>query len=175
VVTQIGRLPDGRHGTRPGCDQRRNRLGDPVTDEPMKDGQKTGIPAVTVLVVDDDAMIGAFLAEMLVDMGYEVCAVVATEEDAVAQAARFNPNLLIVDEELREGSGTSAVQRITRNGPVPCVFISGSLAHVAGPGRRVLQKPFRAKDLLRAIHYVVASADISAAPLVVPANPVPER
>jgi DNA-binding response OmpR family regulator len=146
-----------------------------MADGPMKDGQKAGIPAVTVLIVEDDGMIGAFLAEMLVDMGYEVCAVAATEEDAVAQAARFNPNLLIVDEELREGSGTSAVQRITRNGPVPCVFISGSLAHVAGPGRRVLQKPFRAKDLLRAIHYVVASADISAAPLVVPANPVPER
>jgi DNA-binding response OmpR family regulator len=41
--------------------------------------------AVTVLVVDDDAMIGTFLADMLVDMGYEVCAVAATEEDAVAQ------------------------------------------------------------------------------------------
>ncbi len=108
-------------------------------------------------------------------MGYEVCGVAATEEDALAQAARLNPNLLIVDEELREGSGTSAVQRITRNGPVPCVLISGSLVHLAGPGRSVLQKPFLAKDLLRAIHYVVASADISAAPLVAPTSPVPER
>ena len=68
--------------------------------------------ALSVLVVEDDAMIGMLLAEMLEDMGYTVCAVVATEEDAVADAARCKPGLMIVDEQLREGSGVSAMERI---------------------------------------------------------------
>ena len=41
--------------------------------------------ALRVLVVEDDAMIGLLLlAEMLEEMGYDVCAVTATEEDACA-------------------------------------------------------------------------------------------
>ncbi len=82
--------------------------------------------ALNVLVVEDDAIIGILLAEMLGDMGYNVCAVAATEDDAVADAARCKPGLMIVDERLREGNGSSAVARILLDGPVPCVFISGA-------------------------------------------------
>jgi CheY-like chemotaxis protein len=74
--------------------------------------------ALSVLVVEDDAMIGMLLAEMLSGMGYNVCAIAATEEDAVAKAARSKPGLLIVDEQLREGSGASAVDRIMQAGPI---------------------------------------------------------
>ena len=117
--------------------------------------------ALSVLVIEDDAMIGLLLAEMLEEMGYAVCAVAATEEDAVADAAKHRPGLMIVDQELREGTGVSAVERILRNGPVPCVFISGAPIHEAGPGTGVLQKPFLEEDLARAIRDVVANASTS--------------
>ena len=39
--------------------------------------------ALSILVVEDDAMIGMLLGEMLEEMGYDVCAIAATEEDAV--------------------------------------------------------------------------------------------
>jgi DNA-binding response OmpR family regulator len=123
--------------------------------------------ALRVLVVEDDAMIGLLLAEMLEEMGYDVCAVTATEEDAVAEAARCKPGLMIVDEQLSEGTGLSAVERILRHGPVPCVFISGAPYHTARPGSNVLQKPFLEEDLVRAIRYVVGSAH--APPVLVPA------
>ena len=115
--------------------------------------------ALSVLVVEDDAMIGMLLAEMLEEMGYTVCAVVATEEDAVADAARCKPGLMIVDEQLREGSGVSAMERILQTSRVPCVFISGAPVHRAKPGANILQKPFLEQDLVRAIRYVVGSAD----------------
>ncbi|MDB5402236.1 MAG: two-component system, response regulator PdtaR [Acetobacteraceae bacterium] len=118
--------------------------------------------ALSVLVVEDDAMIGMLLAEMLVEMGYNVCAVAATEEDAVADASRFKPGLMIVDENLREGSGVSAVKRILQDGPVPCVFISGAPMHLGRPGAHVLQKPFLEGDLVRAIQHVVGGADVPA-------------
>jgi DNA-binding response OmpR family regulator len=111
------------------------------------------------MVVEDDAMIGMLLAEMLEEMGYTVCAVVATEEDAVADAARCKPGLMIVDEQLREGSGVSAMKRILRTGRVPCVFISGAPVHGATLGANILQKPFLEQDLARAIRHVVGSAD----------------
>ena len=115
--------------------------------------------ALSVLVVEDDAMIGMLLAEMLEEMGYTVCAVVATEEEAVANAARFKPGLMIVDEHLREGSGVSAMDRILQTSRVPCVFITGAPAQRGRPGANVLQKPFLEQDLVRAIRYVVGSPD----------------
>ena len=63
--------------------------------------------SIRVLVVEDDAMIGMLLAEMLEDMGFEVCAIAATENAAVADAANCKPGLMIVDEHLREGNGIS--------------------------------------------------------------------
>jgi CheY-like chemotaxis protein len=124
--------------------------------------------ALRVLVIEDDAMVGMFLSEMLEEMGYAVCAVVATEEDAVADAARFKPGLMIVDGQLREGNGLSAVERILRTGPVPCVFISGAPEYLLGrPCANVLQKPFLEQDLVRAIRHVVADADAPA--VLVPA------
>jgi DNA-binding response OmpR family regulator len=111
--------------------------------------------AVKVLVIEDDAMIGLLLAEMLEEMGYDVRAVAATEEAAVAEAVRCEPGLVIADENLREGSGGSAVERILLRGPVPCVFIGGAPSALAWPDKGVLRKPFLESDLVRAIGCVL--------------------
>jgi|ERR1700677_4478520 DNA-binding response OmpR family regulator len=116
--------------------------------------------AMRVLIVEDDAMIGILLAEMLGELGYNICAVVATEDDAVADAARHSPGLMIVDENLREGSGRSAVDRILRTRAVPCVFISGSLEHRPRAGEMSLRKPFTEADLVRAIVHVIGEAGV---------------
>lgn len=96
-------------------------------------------------------MIGWLLAETLTGMGHDVCAVEATEGAAVAAAARHRPDLLIVDVHLAEGSGISAMERITRAGPVPHLFISGHGPHTALLRGEVLRKPFREAGLAAAI------------------------
>jgi DNA-binding response OmpR family regulator len=70
--------------------------------------------ALNVLVVEDDALIGMLFADVLAAMGHDVCAIEATEADAVAAAARYKPDLMIVDARLRDGSGVSAVEEILR-------------------------------------------------------------
>jgi DNA-binding response OmpR family regulator len=115
---------------------------------------------LSVLIVEDDAMISMLLAEMLGDMGYNVCAIAATEDRAVEDAARCKPGLMIVDGQLLEGSGVSAVDRILQTGPVPCVFISGGPVRPARPGTTVLQKPFMEEELVRAIRQVVRGPDV---------------
>ena len=93
-------------------------------------GTRRTTAALRVLVVEDDAIIGALLAEMLEGMGHDVCAVEATEADAVTAAARWRPDLMIVDVRLGEGSGVSAVDEIHRTGPIPHVFVSADIARL---------------------------------------------
>jgi two-component system, response regulator PdtaR len=114
--------------------------------------------ALRVLVVEDDAMIGMLLAEMLEDMGHDVCAVAFTQADAVTEAARCKPDLMIVDARLGDGSGVSAVEDILRTGPVPHVFVTGDISKVKAlmPGSVMLQKPFLESELARAIQRALA-------------------
>jgi two-component system, response regulator PdtaR len=113
--------------------------------------------------VEDDAMIGMLLAEMLETMGHDICAIEATEADAVAAAVQFRPNLMIVDVRLDDGSGLAAVEEILRTGPVPHLFVSGDTSRVRAlrPGAVVIQKPFRQSDLARAIQCALGAAAVS--------------
>lgn len=109
--------------------------------------------ALHVLVVEDNAMIGILLAEMLEEMGHEVCGIATTAAAAVVAAIRFRPELMIVDLGLGRDSGVTAIEEILRAGPMPHVFISGDISQVRAlrPGVVALQKPFREPDLVRAI------------------------
>ena len=119
--------------------------------------------ALRILVVEDNALIGMLLAEMLQEMGHEVCAIEATEAEAVAAADRCRPDLMIVDARLGDGSGVSAVERIRRGGSVPHLFISGDIWKVTAlrPDAVVVQKPFREADLARAIQRALDAASAS--------------
>ena len=114
--------------------------------------------ALRVLVVEDNAIIG-MLAEVLAWMGHDVCAIEATEADAVTAATRCGPDLMFVDVQLGDGSGAFAIEKILRTGFVPHVFISGDTLGVRAlrPDAVVIQKPFRESDLARAIQRALVS------------------
>jgi len=119
--------------------------------------------ALRVLLAEDDTMIGTLLGEVLVGMGYDVCAIEATEADTVAAAARCRPDMMIIDAFLGDGSGVTAVEQVLRTGFVPHIFVSGDAARVRArrPGAVVLQKPFREADLARAIQRVLGARSLS--------------
>ena len=105
-----------------------------------------------VLVIEDDLMIAMLLADMLGMMGHEVCAIAATEAEAVAAAVRCRPDLMIVDVRLREGSGVSAVAEILHTGFIPHVFMSGDRSPPGlSPNAVMLRKPFLESNLVRAV------------------------
>lgn len=108
---------------------------------------------VRILIAEDDVLIAMFLEELLDTMGYEVCAVVCDQAEVVAAAARHAPELMIVDEGLREGSGFAAVVEILKTGFVPHIFATGDCYRVLAhdPEAIVLQKPYTALALSRAI------------------------
>jgi CheY-like chemotaxis protein len=108
---------------------------------------------VRILIAEDDGLIAMFLEELLEAMGHEVCAVVADQTEIVAAAAHHAPDVMILDEGLREGSGIAAVVEVLKTGFVPHIFATGDCFRVLAhdPDAIVLQKPYTAQALGRAI------------------------
>lgn len=106
-----------------------------------------------ILIIEDDALIGMLLGELLEGLGHKICAIASTEIDAVAAAVEFKPDLLIVDANLRQGSGISAVRQITKKCQVPYIFMTGEPRSVieAMPEAIVIGKPYSLQTLSRAM------------------------
>ena len=116
--------------------------------------------ALRILVVEDDANVAMVLAELLETQGHRVCAIVATEADAVAAALQFTPEIMIVDVKLREGSGLDAVDRIQGRRLVAHVFVCGDALRIRTlrPHATVIQKPYFERDLTLAIQRALDGA-----------------
>ena len=119
----------------------------------------TAPTALRILIVEDNVIIAMLLEATLVDMGHGVCAIEGTESGAVTAAARHQPDLLIVDARLSEGSGISAVDRILRDGFVPHIFVSGAdlKQEKLNPRAVRLSKPYDERDLFAAIEQALAT------------------
>ena len=118
------------------------------------------LKALRVMIVEDDAIIGRLLAELVKALGHEVCAIEASEGSAVAAAARSKPDLMIVDAELQHGSGIGAVEAITRFVHIPHIFVCFDASRIRAikPDSIVLQKPYFEHDLVLAIQSSLRSA-----------------
>lgn len=109
--------------------------------------------ALRILIAEDNAMIAMCLADLLEILGHSVCAITETEAATVSAALLHHPDLMIVDEGLRDGSGIAAVQDVEMKSPVPHIFATGDCYRVlrAKPDAIVLQKPFNPPALIQAI------------------------
>jgi CheY-like chemotaxis protein len=119
--------------------------------------------ALRVLIVEDDALIGILLAEMLAEMGHVVCAIETTDADAVTAAVRCRPDLIIADVQLGMEAAFRAVAEIGRTRPVPHVFVSGDISRINAldpnfTDAAVLKKPFREADLAQGIQHALDGA-----------------
>lgn len=106
-----------------------------------------------ILIAEDEAIIAMLLGEVLQALGHDICASVATEEDAVATATIEQPDLIIIDAGLGSGSGKAAMAQINAVHPTPHLFITGNAASVRAvqPNAIILEKPFHEASLVNAI------------------------
>jgi two-component system, response regulator PdtaR len=113
--------------------------------------------SLRVLLVEDEAIVAILFANVLVEMGHEVCAIESNEAGAVAGAFRYKPDVMIVDIRLGSGSGVSAMAEILRIEFVPHVFMSGDLTEIGllAPDSVALTKPVRVSELAVALQRVV--------------------
>ena len=57
-----------------------------------------------VLIVEDDAVISMHLAMLVAELGHEVCATAASAAGAIALATAHNPDVILMDIRLAQGS-----------------------------------------------------------------------
>lgn len=82
-------------------------------------------PPPHILIVEDDFIVAADLANQLVRMGYSVAGPVATGEEAVAAVRAQAPALVLMDINLRGTmDGIAAANVIRQAYQVPVVFLS---------------------------------------------------
>lgn len=106
-----------------------------------------------IVIVEDDALIAMDLADLLLGMGHDVRAIAQTENEAVGAASRSEPDLMIVDCNLVEGSGVSAMRRILTHGFVPHFFVTGDPSRLSelSPDAIVVAKPYTMHGLVTGI------------------------
>jgi PAS domain S-box-containing protein len=120
----------------------------------------------TLLVVEDDASVRAFLTEVLQKQGYRV---IAAENRLTALIrAQAHPgaiDLVVTDVVMPGGSGPELVRELADFRPgVPALYISGyadavMAQHGGFPkASHFLQKPFSAADLLARIRLILTSS-----------------
>lgn len=81
-----------------------------------------------ILIVEDDLLIALDVELMMEDAGYTVVGTATTKDEAVALAATHEPDLMIVDIRLSDGSrGPDAVARVRIRQEVAVIFASGNL------------------------------------------------
>jgi DNA-binding NarL/FixJ family response regulator len=82
-----------------------------------EDGQRARTRSpVSVLLVEDDAIVRSWLRLALVGSEFELAGEATTAEEAIALVERRRPALIVVDYRLPDGIGTELVRRLRRDG-----------------------------------------------------------
>ncbi len=128
----------------------------------MTDERQPTVETMTILVVDDHEVVRQGLSAMLDRRpGFQVVAEAATVAEAVEAARRFEPNLVVMDVRLPDGSGIEACREIRAELPETRVVMLTSypdeeavLAAIIAGASGYLLKQVRARDLVAALEAV---------------------
>lgn len=128
--------------------------------------EKSGNGLKTILVVDDEKSVVAFLAEMLSLRGYAVLrAEGAREALEVVADLPGQLDLLLADVVMPSMNGKELASRISRARPETKVLFMSAYSDeiitshgVVPAGVNLIRKPFRFDDLVKRIESVLATA-----------------
>lgn len=107
----------------------------------------------TILLVEDEAITALNIKQKLEDLGYTVAAIVSTGEDAIREAAKLRPDLILMDVMLKgEMDGIEAAQIImTLN--IPIIYLTAYTDErtvkkaLEKPSYGYMVKPYTEKEL----------------------------
>lgn len=109
---------------------------------------------IGILVVEDEAIVSKDIQQSLKKLGYDVVGACATGEDAMKQAERLHPTLVLMDIMLKgDISGIEAAEFVREKLNIPVIFLTAyadsstlSKAKVTEPYGYII-KPFKEIDL----------------------------
>lgn len=114
-----------------------------------------------VLIVEDDMLLSFVEERILKKLGYQVVDKATTGADAISKACELNPDVIIMDIQLKgEMDGIEAMNKIRKSSNIPVIYLSGNSdranykraedTNFAG----YLVKPVTAKDLKQPLEKV---------------------
>jgi len=116
-----------------------------------------------VLVVEDESIVSLEIQSRLKRLGYEVVAAVASAEEAIERTARCEPDLVLMDIQLKgEMDGVEAAGEIRDHLSIPVVYLTAYAdeatlrrAKVTEPFGYIL-KPFEERELYKTIEMALS-------------------
>lgn len=109
----------------------------------------------SVLIVDDHPGFRESARALLEAEGFDVVGLAGDSEQAVAEARRLQPDLVLLDIQLPGDDGFAASELLSRLSPAPAVILTSSRG-AAVYGSRIAEAPVRG---------FVAKSDLSGAAL----------
>ena len=127
-----------------------------------QDQAEEQVPACTVVVAEDEALIRLDIVEILKDQGFDVVAETDNGKTAVELAQKHRPNLVLMDVKMPIMDGITAAEEIAKEQIAPVVLLTafsqkelvdravdaGAMAYVV--------KPFTPNDLIPAIEVAMS-------------------
>lgn len=128
----------------------------------MSESPAANSPSLRLLVVDDHEVVRQGLVALLDRRaGFEVVAQAGTVAEAIAAATRFEPDLVVMDVRLPDGSGIEACREIRSARPATRVVMLTSypdeeavLSAIIAGASGYLLKQVRGRDLVAALESV---------------------
>lgn len=120
----------------------------------MLEAPSDSAKSVRLLIVEDERIIAINLKETLISLGYQVVGMVATGEQAIAEAIAQQPDLVLMDIRLKGNiDGVQAAEQIWQQLHIPVIYVTGhsdkstlERAKVTAPFGYIL-KPVKEKEL----------------------------
>lgn len=111
-----------------------------------------------ILIVEDEMLIAANIANQLEAFGYEVIGIIPRGEEAIKVVQNDKPDLVLMDINLKgELDGIETAKRIQQEGQIPIIYLTANSddehfnrAKATNP-YAFLSKPFKRLDLQRAL------------------------
>lgn len=111
-----------------------------------------------ILIVEDEHIVAMELTSRLSDLGYSVCASVASGNEAIEKTLKLKPNLILMDINIKGPiDGVETSERIKEKYEVPIIFITAftdsktlERAKITEPYGYIV-KPFEERELHTAI------------------------
>ena len=117
---------------------------------------------IKILVVEDELIVSMELKSRLNDLGYSVCGTVASGEEAIEQANKQEPDIILMDINIKGAyDGVQAAEIIKSDHDIPIIFITAftdpqtlQRAKITEPYGYII-KPFEDRDLHTSIEIAI--------------------
>jgi PAS domain S-box-containing protein/putative nucleotidyltransferase with HDIG domain len=113
---------------------------------------------IKILIVEDESLVARDIENMAVSLGYEVCGIASTGEQATEMAARHRPDLMLMDVIIKgKLDGISAAEEIWEAFHIPVIYVTAYADEITLKRAKITEafgyilKPFDERELKIAI------------------------